>query len=412
MLNSSTGLVTAFFIAVILTVPFVLKQRGENPNTIANVVTSIGILGTFVGIYLGLMDFNESDISGSIPQLLSGLKTAFVSSIAGLLVSIFIKGFGSGKRTQSPEERQLSSTFNDIAYSLREIKLGISGPNEDSLLAQTKRSRQDNARQLQQLNLTLRDFSERMVADSTQSLIDALTQVMRDFNTRINEQLGENFKHLNESIGRMTKWQQTYYQQVEQMVEQFNLALAGLEQSRKILQGITGSTEVYHQSAEKLDHLLHHLTVSLKGIEELAKGAKETFPSIEQKIHTLTTSFSEAVEVAVRENNRMIESQQNAINHQISTLAKSYEDTKGQQRRMVEDLNTHYIKNMSERYEATGEQLKNFDKELEKELTKALESMGSQLTSLSSRFVEDYDPLTKRLRDIVQIASRVSNGVS
>lgn len=280
------------------------------------------------------------------------------------------------------------------------------------MLTQTKLSRQKNAAQLQRLNITLREFGDKMVADSTQSLIDALTQVMRDFNTRINEQLGENFKHLNEGIGRMLRWQETYYRQVEQMAEQFNAALIGVEQSRKILQGLTGSTEVYHQSAEKLDQLLHHLTISLKGIEELAQGASQAFPTVEQKIHELTTNFAEAVEVAVRENNRMVESQQAAISQQISTLEESYEDIKEQQRKMVEDLNSHYIKTMSERYEATGEQLRTFDEELEKELTKALESMGSQLTSLSSRFVEDYDPLTKRLRDIVQMANRITNGVS
>ena len=218
--------------------------------------------------------------------------------------------------------------------------------------------------------------------------------------------------------GQMLTWQQAYAQHVEKMTEQFNIALTGVEQSRTVLQGLTENAEVYHQSAEKLDHLLQHLTTSLKGIEELAKGASQTFPNIEQKIHELTTQFAEAVEVAVRENDRMIESQQNAINQQISTLAKSYEDTKDQQHKMVEDLNTHYIKIMSERYEATSEQLKNLDEELGNELTKALESMGSQLTSLSSRggggggFVEDYEPLTKRLRDILQMTKHTTNGVS
>ena len=66
MLDSSAELATIISIAGIFAAWFILTQRGRNPNTIANIVTSIGILGTFVGIFIGLMNFNESDISGSI----------------------------------------------------------------------------------------------------------------------------------------------------------------------------------------------------------------------------------------------------------------------------------------------------------------------------------------------------------
>ncbi len=48
-------------------------------------LTSIGILGTFSGIVFGLMDFNVNDIDGSVPQLLEGLKTAFISSFEVVL---------------------------------------------------------------------------------------------------------------------------------------------------------------------------------------------------------------------------------------------------------------------------------------------------------------------------------------
>ena len=39
--------------------------------------TTIGVLGTFFGIFLGLLDFNVANIDASIQQLLTGLKIAF-----------------------------------------------------------------------------------------------------------------------------------------------------------------------------------------------------------------------------------------------------------------------------------------------------------------------------------------------
>ena len=47
------------------------------------------------------------------------------------------------------------------------------------------------------------------------------------------------------------------------------------------------------------------------------------------------------------------------------------------------------------------------DEGLQVELTKSLETLGRQMASLSQRFVEDYSPLTDKLREIVQLAQQV-----
>ena len=47
------------------------------------------------------------------------------------------------------------------------------------------------------------------------------------------------------------------------------------------------------------------------------------------------------------------------------------------------------------------------DKSLQKELNDSLESLGRQLASLSNRFVEDYGPLTDRLREVVQMSKKL-----
>ena len=51
------------------------------------------------------------------------------------------------------------------------------------------------------------------------------------------------------------------------------------------------------------------------------------------------------------------------------------------------------------------EQITLLDTALQEELTKALESLGSQLVSLSRQFVDDYSPLTQKLREVVQMAN-------
>lgn len=55
-----------------------------------SILTSLGILGTFVGIFQGLIGFNVEDISGSVPKLLEGLRFAFLLSIFGLFLAVFL----------------------------------------------------------------------------------------------------------------------------------------------------------------------------------------------------------------------------------------------------------------------------------------------------------------------------------
>lgn len=57
-------------------------------DSIPSVFTTLGILGTFSGIYIGLLDFDVNNIDSSIPKLLEGLKTAFLTSILGIMLSL------------------------------------------------------------------------------------------------------------------------------------------------------------------------------------------------------------------------------------------------------------------------------------------------------------------------------------
>ena len=54
-------------------------------------LTTLGVLGTFTGIFLGLLDFDVTNIDDSVPQLLSGLKIAFVTSIFGMATMIALR---------------------------------------------------------------------------------------------------------------------------------------------------------------------------------------------------------------------------------------------------------------------------------------------------------------------------------
>lgn len=53
-------------------------------------IVSTGLLGTFVGVFWGLYNFDTTDIAAGVPALLEGLKLAFATSIVGIGLSTML----------------------------------------------------------------------------------------------------------------------------------------------------------------------------------------------------------------------------------------------------------------------------------------------------------------------------------
>ncbi len=90
-LLESANIVTASFILIMLLLVFRYWGKAHASQILPSVLTSVGVLGTFVGILLGLWEFRVDQISESIPQLLEGLKIAFITSVAGIGLAMAYK---------------------------------------------------------------------------------------------------------------------------------------------------------------------------------------------------------------------------------------------------------------------------------------------------------------------------------
>lgn len=71
--------------------PLSIEKHRRIIDSIPQILSTLGVLGTFMGITQGLLDFNVDDINGSIPKLLDGLKTAFFTSICGMTTSAILR---------------------------------------------------------------------------------------------------------------------------------------------------------------------------------------------------------------------------------------------------------------------------------------------------------------------------------
>lgn len=274
---------------------------------------ALGILGTFIGIIIGLLNFNTESIDTSIPVLLGGLKTAFITSIVGMFFAIAFNAldafFFANKRNKSAVNEPELITPDHIHHELKEqnqflekLVSGMSGSEEGSLVAQIKLLRNeinDTSRtQLSHHNEfsnklweQLQQFADLMAKGATEQIIDALRQVIIDFNNNLTEQFGENFKALDASVKKLVDWQENYKTQVEQMGAQYQQSVESLIETRGAVAGIWEECkEIPLAMAELRDvlqvnqHQISELSLHLDAFVLLRDKATDAIPAIHEKL--------------------------------------------------------------------------------------------------------------------------------
>ena len=166
-----------------------------------------------------------------------------------------------------------------------------------------------------------------MAEANSESLIRALEEVMRDFNAKINEQFGDNFKQLNEGVGKLVDWQDKYAEQTETMIAQFRATAAAISSVRDSVAQIGERSRNITKAAEKLEPVLAGIQEQRQDMEnylarfaEMAEKAEQLLPTLNAKVNTLTEDFSRAVGQATEANRASLDAQKELV----STVTENF----------------------------------------------------------------------------------------
>ena len=78
--------------------------------------------------------------------------------------------------------------------TLRSVERSLTGEGDSTVLTQLQKLRTTFSDKQDDLIRAFNEFADRMAENNTKALIEALEEVMRNFNTKINEQFGDNFR--------------------------------------------------------------------------------------------------------------------------------------------------------------------------------------------------------------------------
>ena len=365
--------------AILWILVYLRKKYKDDPvksKALPSIFTIIGVFGTFTGITIGLISFDASPemIESSVAFLLAGMRLAFASSILGM-------GFAIQMRIDNIEN---AKPDEDVEEGKMVISL------------------------LQGLQDSFKEFAEKQTQMNMDALVEALEKVIADFNQQMQEQFGENFKRLNEAVFKLVEWQENYYEQIEYMVQNIERTQSAVENTKQILEDIANKyedtyklTEEFQLAISTLNDENKKLIESVENFAKIADQASQAIPMIKEEVNDLTKGFISTVEGSLGtiqsaseqtnlEIKNTIDNSTKQINTQLTDLYQnSFSQLEQLQSKMTEDLN----KSILEMDGALGNALQN-----------SLNSLSSQLQTLSGQFVSDYQPITRRLRDIIQMA--------
>lgn len=404
-------IITQWAVTILLVAGVIVHLAAYNVRTVhdgPSIFTTGGIFFTFLGIAEGLYGFDPKQIDVSVPLLLDGLKTAFIASVVGVGIALTIKlrYLLFGVRQSAADTSPSGASVNDLYNQLVAVQQSLVGKDESTLLSQIKLSRQDTNDRLDALRKSQSDFMERMAENNSKALVQALQEVIRDFNVKISEQFGDNFKKLNEAVGNLLVWQEQYRQQLSDLVSHQSNAAENMKVAADRYKVIVGQAELFSTVATQLGTVLSGLETqrkqldeSLRSLASVLTAASEALPQVQNRIMQLTEQMTFGVQ-----------HHQNEITKSLRDGAATLQTTLGDVKRLLvestqttnQEINSHF-KQLADK---TTENVAKLDLALERELTKALTTLGGQLTSLSRQFVDDYGPLTQRLRELVQSAGR------
>ena len=303
------------------------------------IIISIGILGTFIGIVLGLLPFNEEEniTSKDILVLLGGLKIAFITSILGMAISIRMSFYENSKKEgidnssndnpsikilkeileeQKEANQEIYSTLSSIKNSSKNIleEQQESNKKNDLIFSSIKNSHESIKINFNKIDESLKKALEVLSKGVTEEIITALKKVISDFNNNLTDQFGDNFKQLNESVKQMIIWQDKYKTYIEETEKNLKLAVNQTkttadytEKFATNYEKISITTKDLHQIIETNQNQIKDMETGLKSLKKIGEEAELITKTLDNFSKSIQGSLSEQSEALNQLSRKLIE---------------------------------------------------------------------------------------------------------
>ena len=291
-------------------------------------LTTIGILGTFAGISIGLMDLDygsrqsSAELLVSAKELLGGMKTAFITSLVGMfsaLVFMLQLGMGAIRNDKTREQTELALAAISTYITANELLHGLSTEGQQELIKvqiEASKLSMQSQQAMQQSIGVLSDNLKNLNADNMAQAVgeavgNATREELKPTLAKISEELKtlheikkENGKEVMEMVLNSMK-----KDIVEPLATQISAVIEGVERNNNttrelsstlenVAERLSATSEVLRRFQEDTMQKLQDFAGSLSSIlNEFQSGATNVLETIALEIKNSMLAAKEGMEM-------------------------------------------------------------------------------------------------------------------
>nr|WP_317332842.1 hypothetical protein [uncultured Romboutsia sp.] len=416
-----------FGILVFYILYFFLKEKQYSKESVlGNIASTIGVLGTFVGISIGLWKFNPNDITSSVPLLLSGMKIAFATSIIGMMASILMK-YIALKNEDEENIDDIMELFNTMIAESRNVNSTLI---ENQKQTENVLNKVNEIWSSHQKNLTVELKNE--ILNLNNNTISKQEELISEF-----KKLGECFTLLNSGVNNLLTWQENYKETIENTTKELETVIQAIHNADESIESISKNSSLIKENNENLSEVLKAINKtqnviidSNKSIIEISNEAKESIPQINEHFKNIDNRTKETtayLQTAISENinniklylekitedvlvktTQSIYENNRQFKYEISEHISQYKMLIYSLRDLIPDINEHLL-STQKRFNKTlihfNEEVQNSFKENTLEINKQVQLLKETTTNINSTLDDTISESTKRLENITVATS-------
>lgn len=382
-------------------------------------LTAIGVLGTFLGLTLGLSGLNFSsneltELKAGINQMISGAGLAFVSSVWGVFLSLILNWIE--KQTERGVLKKITELQHDIDYLYPRL------PAEKVLVDisdHSRESRNSLAGLAEQIGAELQKSVEGMSRSMQEAIATTLSKI------------------LNPALQAMTSnASQQSSQALEALIEQFSAGLRAEGVRQK--ESMDGAAESVNKAMEsisgKMDTLFTELTekqtkqaeADAERTSKLNAQLDEQRKNSELQQQQLTTQFTQQVSSLSEHQAKVIEDLAAASGKQMADFTELAKEQAGGMSKAfseavtnMQDQTKQQLGQLQQQAEETDGRLKHMLESMAGEQAKLLQTISEgvqaslqQSQQLAQQHKQLLDKLTQATASVEQSSSHLNTSAS
>ena len=420
-MNFSMPPITWICLVIILVafiVCFVLVQKFKNSDKLVEnrrvveyfptFISTLGVLGTFFGITMGLMAFDTTDLDKSIPGLLDGLKTAFFTSLAGMIGSMILSAFIG--RKQDEKEGGISD-INQAAGTICQAVKQMSDLNKstiEKLASQMEEQEKDRkafystmGSVMESVKKTQASISESLLSiNKSQSAVESEMHSVVINQRSQNEVLFEATGSMINSIGRLEEnstTQTSHLAATQKSIVEIAEFTHHIPDLVDLVEGTVGTQEEINTQVQKLKNILDGEVLQIE------ESMNKTNQLLERKFDEFTELLKKSNTEALVEVIDLVEGMvgtQEEINAQVQKLKNILD---GEVLQIEESMDkTNQL--LERKFDEFTELLKKSNTEaLVEVMKKVTEEFQKQMNSLINKLIqENFDQLNRSVERLNQ----------